>query len=133
MSEIIQVCPLKSTESWNNVRISQELPENKRKEVIQLLKGYESILTTLPGQTELEKHSIRTTTSEPVRGKAYPIPYTQREVMKKEVESMLSMGVIRRSRSAYAAPPVLVKKPDGSIRFCVNYKKLNAVCRRHFL
>ena len=126
-SEIIQVCPLKSTESWNNVRISQELPEYKKKEVIQLLKGYESILTTLPGQTELEKHSIRTTTSEPVREKAYPIPYTQREVMKKEVESMLSMGVIRRSRSAYAAPPVLVKKPDGSIRFCVNYKKLNAV------
>ena len=47
--------------------------------------------------------------------------------MNKEVEAMLKMGVIRKSKSPYAAPPVLVKKPDGSVRFCVNYKKLNSL------
>ncbi len=40
---------------------------------------------------------------------------------------MLSMGIIRKLKSPYAAPPVLVKKPDGSVRFCVNYKKMNSV------
>ena len=57
----------------------------------------------------------------------YPIPYSQREIMNKEVEAMLKMGVVRKSKSPYAASPVLVKKPDGSVRFCVNYKKLNSV------
>ena len=40
---------------------------------------------------------------------------------------MLKMGVVRKLKSPYAASPVLVKKPDGSVRFCVNYKKLNSV------
>ena len=67
------------------------------------------------------------TTEEPVRAKLYPIPYSQREVVAKEVNEMLKLNIVRPSKSPYAAPPVLVKKPDGSVRFCVNYKKLNQV------
>ena len=125
--EIIEVFPLKTTETWEDVKISDELPKAYQDELKSFLEDQRDILTTLPGCTDIEKHTIRLTTEEPVRDKMYPIPYSQREIMNKEVEAMLKMGVIRKSKSPYAAPPVLVKKPDGSVRFCVNYKKLNSV------
>ena len=49
------------------------------------------------------------------------------EVINKEIEDMLAMGVIERSEAPYASPLVLVKKPDGSYRVCVNFKELNKI------
>ena len=126
-SELIDVCPLSSTETWRDVRINPDLTEEQKVEISNLLERYSHVLTSLPGCTEVEKHHIFTTTEEPVRVKPYPIPYALREIIEKEVQEMLKMGIIRQSNSPYAAPPVIVSKPDHSKRFCVNYKKLNAV------
>ena len=50
-----------------------------------------------------------------------------RETLDKEIDNMLSKGVIEPSSSAYASPVVMVKKPDGSTRVCIDYRKLNSV------
>ena len=49
------------------------------------------------------------------------------EIIDKEIDDMLAMGVIERSEAPYASPLVLVKKPDGSYRVCVNFKELNKI------
>ena len=45
----------------------------------------------------------------------------------KEIDDMLAMGVIEHSEAPYASPLVLVKKPNGSYRVCVNFKELNKI------
>ena len=50
-----------------------------------------------------------------------------REELRKEVDSMLKMGVVRPSTLPYASPTIMVKKNDGSNRVCVDFRKLNKI------
>ena len=70
------------------------------------------------------EHKIELTGNNPVKSRPCPLPYAMRENLKKEIENMLSLGIIRESNSPFASPIVIVKK-DGSDRICVNYRKLN--------
>ena len=47
------------------------------------------------------------------------------EIIKSHVEKMLANGVIRPSKSPWAAPVMLTDKKNGKIRFCVDYRRLN--------
>jgi len=49
-----------------------------------------------------------------------------RETLTKKIDNMLAMGVIEESCAAYASLVVMVKKPDGSTRVCIDYRKLNS-------
>ena len=48
-----------------------------------------------------------------------------RENLKKEIEDMLSLEIIRESYSSFASPIVIVKKKDESDRICVDYRQFN--------
>ncbi len=91
-----------------------------------LLLNWLTVCTDELGQTSIIKHQIITSVSIPVRKRAYPVPVNKQHFIDEEVKAMLSKGIIRPSTSPWAAPVVLVPKKDGGMRFCVDYRALNA-------
>jgi len=77
-----------------------------------LIRGVEHRVRLMPGAV-------------PVRQYPYKAGPLAREREKAEVERMRSMGVIQPSTGEWASPVVMVPKPDGSERFCIDYRKLN--------
>jgi len=52
------------------------------------------------------------------------------EIIDREVDAMMTDGIIERSQSAWSSPVVIVKKKDGSHRFCIDFRKVNKVTER---
>ena len=70
-------------------------------------------------------HDILLTSEIPIKQRAYTTPQAKDAVVKTSIEKMQKMQVIEETSSNWSSPIVLVKKPDGSERFCVDYRKLN--------
>ncbi|KRZ49701.1 Transposon Ty3-G Gag-Pol polyprotein [Trichinella nativa] len=81
------------------------------------------------GRTSLVKHRIETGGAQPVKLPPRRLPQAQREVVERLMRHMLHAGVIELASSPWSLPVVLVQKNDGSPRFCVDYRRLNAVTR----
>ena len=78
------------------------------------------------GRTDLIKHHIELKDYTPIKDRYCRIPPHQYEEVRKHLKEMLDIGAIRRSNSPWASPVVLVRKKDGSLRFCIDLRKLNA-------
>jgi len=76
---------------------------------------------------EYGTHDIILNNEKPIKQRAYTIPYAKEQVVNDCVTKMLNMGIIEPSNGEWSSPIVLVKKADGSERFCVDYRKVNAV------
>jgi len=117
----------KQKEYYGSVNINPELSSEQRGEVEKVLAEFQDIFTDVPKVTNLGEHSIELTSLEPIRSRAYPLPFAMREAVDQELESMLANGVIEPSTAPYASPIVVVKKSDGSNRICIDFRKLNKV------
>lgn len=92
-----------------------------------MLASFSNVLQNRPGRTKLTEHTTNTGTARPIRLPPYRLPHAYREAVQQELKDMLEQGIIEPSRSAWAAPIVLVPKKDSSLRLCVDYRRLNTV------
>ena len=81
------------------------------------------------GTTALTQHSIDTGDHPPIRQPPRRVSFSLRRTVDGLIKEMLSQGVIVPSSSPWASPVVLVKKKDGGMRFCVDYRQLNHITK----
>ena len=121
---MMELANCRQKETVKDVKLGIELTKIQLEEMMDTLVRYTEVFLDIPGKTEMVEHEIDLTDNNPVRSRPYPLPYALRENFKREIEDMLSLGIIRESNSPFACPIVIVKK-DGSDRICVDYRKLN--------
>ena len=76
------------------------------------------------------QHVINTGDAKPIRSVPYKTSPAEKNIIKTQVTEMLENKIIEESNGPWSSPVVLVKKKDGKYRFCVDYRKLNAVTIR---
>ena len=111
---------------------SQTLDISQKEKFAELLKEFQGIFTenVVAGNCSLETHSIDVMNSSPIKQPPRRVPLKMREEVDKILSEMKQQGVIEESHSPWISPAVLVRKKDGSIRFCVDFRKLNAVTKK---
>ncbi|KAE8876517.1 hypothetical protein PF010_g15789 [Phytophthora fragariae] len=80
-----------------------------------------------PGRTDLLQFSVDTGTHPPIKQRPYRVSKAEGDVMEAEIQQYLKLGHIRPSTSPWASLVLMIRKPDGGIRFCIDYRRLNAV------
>lgn len=129
-----------SVNSWSVDPLIEQLGLNKKgladaeqQAVKELLSKHLSVFSTGEtdlGRTPLARHAIDTGDAKPIKLHPRRVPLHLQGECAEQIKQMQTNGIIQPSCSPWAAPVVLVRKRDGGLRFCVDYRRLNEVTRK---
>ena len=123
-------CELKTpltVDERSKVKINPLLDRRKVEQVNHILSDFSNVLTSSPGHTVTVQHEILVSSNEVIRVKAYKLSFESQEFVKEEIKKLLELNVIEPSVCPFCSPIVLVKKKDGSLHLCIDFRKLNSV------
>ncbi|XP_046365604.2 uncharacterized protein LOC124141619 [Haliotis rufescens] len=114
-------------------RFSTHLKLPDRRKLAELLIEFQDVFARdeldLGNFTALE-HTIDTGNAKPIKQRMRRTPLGFAEEEEAHLTKMLKAGVIQPSTSEWAAAPVLIRKSDGGVHWCVDYRSLNSVCSK---
>ena len=116
-----------------DLHIASEISVEQNEELSALLAKFGMVFALTDeelGQTDVVEHEINLENDRPFRVPPRPIPFALRDHVTEMVDDYLKRGVIVPSKSPYCSPVVLVKKKTGELRFCVDFRQLNARTRK---
>ena len=109
---------------------SKNLDEDQQIQLAQLLIEFQDVFATddfdLGNFTAME-HVIETGDAKPIKQRLRRTPACFAGVEEAHLKKMLDAGVIQESTSDWASAPVLIKKRDGTVRYCIDYRAVNDV------
>ncbi|KAL0153383.1 hypothetical protein M9458_051302 [Cirrhinus mrigala] len=109
------------------VDMNPHLSLTQKTELQHLVGQFSDVFSPLPGQTNIIQHEIRTQPGMIVRQRPYRVPEARWQAIEEEVQQMFKLGVIEPSRSPWLSPIVMVPKPDGTLHFCNDFRRLNEI------
>ncbi|GBL83952.1 Retrovirus-related Pol polyprotein from transposon 17.6 [Araneus ventricosus] len=112
--------------------IGSTLTEDQCQQLRNVIWKYRECFSNVPGKTDLVTHDIELVSDEPVMSKPYRTSPRQNEILRKEIQKMLSMKIIEVGYSDYTSPMILVEAPGKEPRPCVDYRNLNKITKTKF-
>ena len=103
----------------------RDLTPEQRSRLESLIREYRQVINQKIGLCRVAGARIDTGNHHPVNLPLRRISPAQRLEVEKQIKQLLDLNIIRPSQSPWAAGIVLAPKPDGSWRFCVDYRELN--------
>ncbi|KAL2094915.1 hypothetical protein ACEWY4_009634 [Coilia grayii] len=121
---------LKNSESLANLQLlCNHLTPQQASELQDLIREFPTLFSDTPTQTTLISHDIDVGQSPPIRQRFYRVSGERQKILEGEVQYLLKNRLAEQSFSSWASPCILVNKPDGTHRFCTDYRKLNNVTK----
>ncbi|XP_069190416.1 uncharacterized protein [Procambarus clarkii] len=117
----------KQKETYKDVKISDRLTSEQSTQARQLTKEFSGVLSDVTKVADVEGYRVPLMERQAVRTKPYPVPHHLVPQVRAELKEMEREDVIEKSTSPYSSPMVIVKKPEGGVRICLDFRKLNSV------
>ena len=105
------------------------LSANEVSELEHLIMDNTQLFPDTPTRTSVLCHDVDVGDANPVKQHAYRVNPQKRKAFHQEVKYMLDAGLVEPSNSAWSSPCLLVPKPDGTFRFCTDFRKVNSLTK----
>lgn len=105
------------------------LNKKEKNEIKNLIQEFAHLFPNVPKRTDFIYHDVDVGDANPIKQHPYRMNPLKQKHCQTEIDYMLENDMIEPSSSPWSSPCLLVPKPDGSFRFCTDFRKVNSITK----